>query len=307
MQLSIQHISKSYKTNKALQSFTMDFEPGIYALLGPNGAGKSTLLHILTDNLKASGGTVIYTDDAGASEHIAEMGERFREKLGFMPQAPSMYRNFSAERFLWYVASLKGMRREQAARQIPEVLRAVDLSDAAKSRIGTLSGGMKQRLSLAQAILGDPQILILDEPTERLDPNQRISVCNFISQISLNKIVLIATHIVSDVEHIAKEVIVMDRGRIVAKGSPKALAQSVGGRVWQAAVRAQDVEAAQARHRVTAITPRPSDPSRFTLRILSAEMPMSDAHRVEPTLEDFYLDALGEQAVSRSSICMEVL
>ena len=273
--------------------------PGIYALLGPNGAGKSTLLNILTDNLKASGGTVVYTDESGVSESVAVMGERFREKLGFMPQAPSLYRNFSAERFLWYVASLKGMCRAEAARQIPEVLRTVELSDVAKRRIGTFSGGMKQRLSLAQAILGDPEILILDEPTVWLDPNQRISVRNYISQISLNKIVLIATHIVSDVEHIAKEVIVMDKGRIVAKGSPTTLAQSVVGRVWQASVCAEDVEAAQTRYRVTAITPQPTDSSRFTLRILSEQQPTPDAIKAEPVLEDFYWDTFGEQACSR--------
>ena len=300
-----QNITKTYGKHLALDRFSLRMTPGIYALLGPNGAGKSTLLHILTDNLKASGGTVVYTDDSGVSEPVASMGARFREKLGFMPQAPSMYRNFSAERFLWYVASLKGMRRAQAARQIPEVLHTVDLSDAAKWRIGTFSGGMKQRLSLAQAILGDPEILILDEPTAWLDPNQRIAVRNYLSQIALNKIILIATHIVADVEHIAKEVIVMDKGRIVTKGSPTALAQSVGGRVWQASACAEDVEAVQARHRVTAISPQPSDPSRFTLRILSEEKPTSDARMVAPTLEDYYLDTFGEQAGFQSSIYME--
>lgn len=299
MELSLENITKFYGKNSALDSFSLRMTPGIYALLGPNGAGKSTLLNILTDNLKASGGTVVYTDESGVSESVAVMGERFREKLGFMPQAPSLYRNFSAERFLWYVASLKGMCRAEAARQIPEVLRTVELSDVAKRRIGTFSGGMKQRLSLAQAILGDPEILILDEPTVWLDPNQRISVRNYISQISLNKIVLIATHIVSDVEHIAKEVIVMDKGRIVAKGSPTTLAQSVVGRVWQASVCAEDVEAAQTRYRVTAITPQPTDSSRFTLRILSEQQPTPDAIKAEPVLEDFYWDTFGEQACSR--------
>jgi len=299
MELSLENITKFYGKNSALDSFSLRMTPGIYALLGPNGAGKSTLLNILTDNLKASSGTVVYTDESGVSESVAVMGERFREKLGFMPQAPSLYRNFSAERFLWYVASLKGMCRAEAARQIPEVLRTVELSDVAKRRIGTFSGGMKQRLSLAQAILGDPEILILDEPTVWLDPNQRISVRNYISQISLNKIVLIATHIVSDVEHIAKEVIVMDKGRIVAKGSPTTLAQSVVGRVWQASVCAEDVEAAQTRYRVTAITPQPTDSSRFTLRILSEQQPTPDAIKAEPVLEDFYWDTFGEQACSR--------
>jgi len=297
--ISFHSLTKAYGSNLALNQFTATLESGIYALLGPNGSGKSTLMNVLTDNLKSDSGEVTYIDDAGITENVLDMGVRFREKLGFMPQAPSLYRNFSAERFLWYVASLKGMCRAEAARQIPEVLRTVELSDVAKRRIGTFSGGMKQRLSLAQAILGDPEILILDEPTVWLDPNQRISVRNYISQISLNKIVLIATHIVSDVEHIAKEVIVMDKGRIVAKGSPTTLAQSVVGRVWQASVCAEDVEAAQTRYRVTAITPQPTDSSRFTLRILSEQQPTPDAIKAEPVLEDFYWDTFGEQACSR--------
>lgn len=295
MELSLQNITKSYGKNLALNGFSLRMTPGIYALLGPNGAGKSTLIHILTDNLKADSGTVTYTDRFGKTENIRAMGERFREKLGFMPQQPAVYNNFSAERFLWYVASLKGMSRGEAARRIPEVLSAVELSDVARHRIGTFSGGMKQRLSLAQAVLGDPEILILDEPTASLDPRQRVSVRNFISEIAMSKIVLIATHIVADIEYIAKEVVVMNQGTIAATGSPLSLSQSMRGRVWLVAVPMNDVDMMQARYQVTNISPSQADPSRVVMRILSAEKPTANAEPAEPTLEDYYLDTFEKE------------
>lgn len=295
MELSLQNITKSYGKNLALNGFSLRMTPGIYALLGPNGAGKSTLIHILTDNLKADSGTVTYTDRFGKTENTRAMGERFREKLGFMPQQPAVYNNFSAERFLWYVASLKGMSRTEAARRIPEVLSAVELSDVARHRIGTFSGGMKQRLSLAQAVLGDPEILILDEPTASLDPRQRVSVRNFISEFAMSKIVLIATHIVADIEYIAKEVVVMNQGTIAATGSPLSLSQSMRGRVWLAAVPMNDVDMMQARYQVTNISPSQADPSRVVMRILSAEKPTANAEPAEPTLEDYYLDTFGKE------------
>ena len=212
MTLTIQNISKSYGTNLALDKFSATFEPGIYALLGPNGSGKSTLMNIITDNLKADSGSITYTSDKGASEDVLKMGVRFREKLGFMPQYPGLYPNFSVERFLWYMAALKGMTKADALEQIPASLKAVELDDVPRRKIGALSGGMKQRLALAQAVLGDPEILILDEPTAGLDPKQRISIRNYISRIAFDKIVLIATHVVSDVEFIARDVIMLKKG-----------------------------------------------------------------------------------------------
>ena len=165
MFLSIYNITKSYKNNLALNSFTITLCPGIYALLGPNGSGKSTLMNIITDNLKADSGEITYTSDDGVTENILKMCVRFREKLGFMPQYPGLYPNFTVERFMWYMAALKGLPKEKAKKEIPEILAAVELDDVPKRKIGALSGGMKQRLTLAQAVLGDPEILILDEPT----------------------------------------------------------------------------------------------------------------------------------------------
>ncbi|MBQ8497984.1 MAG: ATP-binding cassette domain-containing protein [Clostridia bacterium] len=295
MELSLQNITKFYFKNLALDRFSVHLTPGIYALLGPNGSGKSTLMNILTDNLKADSGTVMYTNDAGISENILKMGERFREKIGFMPQYSGFYPNFSAERFLWYIASLKGLDKNTATLQIPEVLAAVELSDVANHRIGTFSGGMKQRLAFAQAILGDPEILILDEPTAGLDPRQSVSIRNYISEIALDKIVLIATHVVSDIEYIAKEVIVMKKGTIAAKGSPSLLAKNMEGMVWQVTVPSEEVSEMQMFYRVTNISVPPTDANHVILRILSGHKPTSDAKTIVPTLEDYYLYTFGTE------------
>ena len=213
MVLKFHDISKSYSKTRALQHFSVELSEGVYALLGPNGSGKTTLMNILTGNLHADAGHITFADGTNAPEDIAAMGKRFRKHLGFMPQYSGMYGNFTLEEFLWYIATLKDVgsdlsekeRKALIKAQIDGVLQAVELSDVSHRRIGTLSGGMKQRLALAQAVLGDPKILILDEPTAGLDPKQRIAVRNYISRIALDKIVIIATHVVSDVEFIAKE------------------------------------------------------------------------------------------------------
>ena len=294
MTLSIQNISKSYGENRALDSFTAELTPGIYALLGPNGAGKSTLMNILTDNLKADSGEITYD-----GENILDMGVRFREKLGFMPQYPGLYPNFTVERFMWYMAALKGLSKEKAARDIPEILHSVELDDVPRRKIGALSGGMKQRLSLAQAVLGDPAILILDEPTAGLDPKQRIAIRNYISRIALDKIVLIATHVVSDVEFIAREIIMLRRGVIADRAAPHELTSRIDGKVWHLPAAPDQVSALQARYRVTAIA---RDQNSMTggviLRALSEEKPAEDAVAVTPTLEDYYLYLFGENVTT---------
>ena len=200
MELSINNVSKSYKQNKALSGFTLTFSPGVYALLGPNGSGKSTLMNIITGNLKKDSGTITYD-----GKDISRMGTEYLSLLGYMPQYPGIYPQFTAEEYLYYIAALKGVK--DPAEQITEVLREVELDDVRSMKTSTFSGGMKQRLALAQAVIGDPKILLLDEPTAGLDPKQRIAVRNYISKISLDKIVIIATHVVSDIEYIAKTAI----------------------------------------------------------------------------------------------------
>lgn len=297
MLLSINNVSKSYGSNLALNQFTSVLEPGIYALLGPNGSGKSTLMNILTDNLKADSGEITYTDEHGNTENVLNMGVRFREKLGFMPQYPGLYPNFTVERFMWYMAALKGMKKEEAKEQIPEILAAVELDDVPKRKIGALSGGMKQRLTLAQAVLGDPEILILDEPTAGLDPKQRIAIRNYISKIAFNKIVLIATHVVPDIEFIARDIIMLKKGVIVDNAPPHELTKKIEGKVWNVPCSESDVQIMQDKFRVTNIA-RDEETGEVLFRVLADEQPTEKSKVVAPTLEDYYLYVFGETSSS---------
>ncbi|MGM9641656.1 MAG: ATP-binding cassette domain-containing protein [Eubacteriales bacterium] len=304
MKLTINNVSKSYGSNKALQHFTADLEPGIYALLGPNGSGKSTLMNIITDNLKSDEGEILFSD-GGEAENILKMGVRFREKLGFMPQYPGMYPNFSIERFMWYMAALKDVgaylkgraKKQYVKTEIENILKAVELDDIPRRKIGALSGGMKQRLALAQAVLGNPSVLILDEPTAGLDPKQRIAIRNFISRIAFDKIVIIATHVVSDVEFIARDVIMLKKGVIVDNAPPAELVRKIEGKVWNLTAPESDVVALQQKYRVTNIT-RDDKTGDAILRVISDEEPISSDGRpataVAPTLEDYYLYVFGD-------------
>ncbi|MBO4229531.1 MAG: ATP-binding cassette domain-containing protein [Clostridia bacterium] len=295
MILTISGITKSYGTNLALDRFTAALEPGIYALLGPNGSGKSTLMNILTDNLKADSGSITYTSDEGVTEDVLKMGVRFREKLGFMPQYPGLYPNFSVERFMWYMAALKGMTKADSMKQIPEILSEVELDDVMRRKIGALSGGMKQRLALAQAVLGDPEILILDEPTAGLDPKQRISIRNYISRIAFNKIVLIATHVVPDIEFIARDVIFLKKGVIVDNAPPHVLTEKIAGSVWIVPCAEDEVQGMQNRFRVTNIA-RDETTGTVLLRVLNEKKPSEGAGAAAPSLEDYYLHVFGDEA-----------
>ena len=291
--LNFSSISKSYHSTLALNQFTVMLTSGIYALLGPNGSGKSTLMNIITDNLKADSGEITYTSDDGVTENILKMGVRFREKLGFMPQYPGLYPNFTVERFMWYMAALKGLPKEKAKKEIPEILAAVELDDVPKRKIGALSGGMKQRLTLAQAVLGDPEILILDEPTAGLDPKQRIAIRNYISKIAFNKIVIIATHVVSDIEFIARDIIMLKKGVIVDNAPPHELTKKIEGKVWNVPCLESEVQSMQDTFRVTNIA-RDEENGNVSLRVLSDEKPSEDSKIVTPTLEDYYLYIFGD-------------
>ena len=293
MTLCIYSVTKSYGSNTALNNFSAILEPGIYALLGPNGSGKSTLMNIITDNLKADSGEITYTSDDGLTENILKMGVRFREKLGFMPQYPGLYPNFTVERFMWYMAALKGLPKEKAMKDSPEILAAVELDDVPKRKIGALSGGMKQRLTLAQAVLGDPEILILDEPTAGLDPKQRIAIRNYISKIAFNKIVIIATHVVSDIEFIARDIIMLKKGVIVDNAPPHELTKKIEGKVWNVPCLESEVQSMQDTFRVTNIA-RDEESGNVSLRVLSDEKPSEDSKIVTPTLEDYYLYIFGD-------------
>lgn len=229
MELLVKNINKTYgKKKRALCDVTMSFTPGIYGLLGPNGSGKSTLMNTITDNLKADGGVVLYD-----GQSIHKRKEAYRAKIGYMPQQQAIYDNFTGEEFMWYMAALKGLDKKQAESRIESLIAMVNLGEEKGKKIGSYSGGMKQRILIAQALLNDPDILIMDEPTAGLDPSERIRIRNFLSEISENKIIIIATHIVSDIEFIAKEIILLKAGEIIDHGSPQQLLEELDGMVYE--------------------------------------------------------------------------
>ena len=229
MELTVKDVSKTYGTKKAaLSHVSMSFTPGIYGLLGPNGAGKSTLMNIITDNIKPDGGKVFY-DDAD----IHTLKGEYRSRLGYMPQQQVLYDNFTGEEFLWYMAALKGMDKKSCKDRISELLNMVNLYTEKDKKIGSYSGGMKQRILIAQAMLNNPEILIMDEPTAGLDPSERIRIRNFLSTLSENKIIIIATHIVSDIEFIAKEIILLRNGEIANSGQPQKLLTEISDKVYE--------------------------------------------------------------------------
>lgn len=222
-ELKIEHLTKDYGTVKALDDFSITFTPGIYGILGANGAGKSTLMNLITDNVKRQTGTILYN-----GEDILKLGKAFRAVLGYMPQQQGFYEDMSAYAFLRYIASLKGLKRKEAKAQIESLLEVVSLTVHRHKKVGGFSGGMKQRLLLCATLLGKPEVLILDEPTAGLDPKERISLRNYIARLSEDKIILIATHVVSDIETIAKEVLLLKDGKLTACATPQGLMTEIG-------------------------------------------------------------------------------
>lgn len=212
--IEIKNLRKTYGKKVALKSFSYTFEDGIYGMLGANGAGKSTLMNLLTDNVKRDSGEILYD-----GKEILKMGGSYLEKVGYMPQQQGFYESFSARMFLVYMAELKGLRKKEAKKQIENLLEIVHLSHVADKKIGGFSGGMKQRVLLAQALLGDPKLLILDEPTAGLDPKERVRFRNLIKELGKDSIILLSTHIVSDIENIADDVIMMKDGQIIFEGA----------------------------------------------------------------------------------------
>lgn len=284
MELKINNLSKTYKKGavKALGDFSITLTPGVYGLLGPNGAGKSTLMNIITDNLNADSGEVIYN-----GENIKKLGKNFRAVLGYMPQQQGLYDDFTLNRFLWYMAALKGLNRKEAKEKIAKLLETVNLTDSAHKKLGAFSGGMKQRALIAQALLNEPEILILDEPTAGLDPKERIRIRNFISEIAKDKIVLISTHVVSDIEFIAKEIILLKEGRLVSHDTCENLAKGIADKVYEIEISQEGLLHFQSTYRVSNLY-RNGD--KIILRTVTDNLPEGfKSTKVSPTLEDLYL------------------
>lgn len=222
MELAITGLTKRYGDLTAMDGVSITFGPGIYGILGANGAGKSTLMNLITDNVKRDGGSITFD-----GTDILTLGDDFRSKLGFMPQQQGIYEQMTAESFLSYMGGLKGIRGRELRREVSEVLELTNLSSVRHKKVGGFSGGMKQRVLLAQALLGNPKVLLLDEPTAGLDPRERVRIRDFIKELSKERIVLLATHIVTDIETIADKVLLMKKGQILRVDTPRSLIDSL--------------------------------------------------------------------------------
>lgn len=291
MKLELKNLTKGYEKGKiALDHFSAALEPGVYGLLGPNGAGKSTLMNLITQNLEPDEGEILVN---GIS--ATKMGASYRDVLGYMPQQQGLYDRFSALEFLRYFASLKGLKAKESRKRIEELLEVVNLTKARNRKLGGFSGGMKQRVLLAQALLNEPQILILDEPTAGLDPKERIRIRNYISSISENKIVLIATHVVSDVECIAKEILFLRGGKLLEKETPEKLVEQMDGLVWEVIIRSDQLSQLE---QVLLVSNVNIAKGGLLVRVIAESEQMKEQQLqfgwgtqkvVVPTLEDVYL------------------
>ena len=284
MKLEIKNLSKTYVKGKpkSLDNLSTEFTSGVYGILGPNGAGKSTLMNIIADNIKADSGEVLYN-----GENIIELGKDFRNILGYMPQQQGIYKSFTGQRFLWYMASLKGIPKKEAKERIENVLNLVNLKDHADKKLGAYSGGMKQRILIAQALLNDPEVLLLDEPTAGLDPMERIRIRNFISEIAINKIVIITTHIVSDIQYISKEILLMNKGKLLLKDNPDTIVESMQGKVFEARIQENQLNKVKEKYNISSII-KTNDG--LLARIVSEDKPKElNINDVKSTLEDTYL------------------
>lgn len=282
MELKTIELTKKFGSKTAVNELNITLSNGVYGLLGANGAGKTTFMRLLCNIQNPTSGKVLLN-----GKNIVGLGEQYRNLLGYLPQNFGYYPDFTALDFLLYVAALKGLNERTARKKSKDLLEAVALSAESNHKIKTFSGGMKQRLGIAQAMLNDPRILILDEPTAGLDPKERVRFRNLISAFSKDRIVILSTHIVSDVEFIAEKIVMMKSGQIVHFGKPQEITSEINGQVWECLVPTAYAEKYAATYNTSNL--RNTDNNQTILRIIADRPPMENAVRVQPNLEDLYL------------------
>lgn len=282
MKLSIKNIVKTYGKKYVLNDVSLDFSTGVYGLLGPNGAGKTTLIGVITGLVKPDCGTISYVDENNAKLH---------EKLGYLPQYQSFYKNYSAYEFLKYMCALKNYKPKNLKNYCNELLDLVNLFNAGNKKIGAFSGGMRQRLGIAQALIGEPSVLIFDEPSAGLDPKERIRFRNIISSLGSEKIVIVSTHIVSDISFIASKIILLNKGKIIDYGTENEIVQKINGKVWECDVESHQVLEIMNKMCVSKVI---SQREKSKIRIVSEENPFKNSVVVVPDLEDVCLYEFGE-------------
>ncbi|WP_018212942.1 ATP-binding cassette domain-containing protein [Desulfitobacterium hafniense] len=281
MKVTIENVSKSYGKKQALKGVSFEMENGVYGLLGPNGAGKSTLIRILVGVMEASGGEVYMN-----GRNRKSCAREYRSKIGYLPQSLGFYPEFSGLDYLRYVAALKGLAGEKAEQKIAALVNQVHLTEDIRRKAITYSGGMKRRLGIAQALLNDPEILILDEPTAGIDPHERIKFRNLVSIFSRDRTVLLSTHIVTDIDSISKQTVMIKEGKVGRMGTNQSFVEAMNGKVWLMKMTVDELVDFQNSRIISNVLPLGD---RMEVRVVSAEKPAKDAEPAQPNLEDAYL------------------
>lgn len=299
MKLTLDRLSKNFRNIIAVDNVSAELTPGVYGFLGANGAGKTTLMQMVCGIVAPTSGEVLVN-----GKNNLRLGEKFRDVLGYLPQEFGYTPGFSAKDFMLYIASIKGLDPHFAKRKTNDLLALVNLEDAANHKIRTFSGGMKRRLGIAQALLNDPEILILDEPTAGLDPKERAYFRNIISEMANGKIIIISTHIVSDIEYISDQILIMKKGRLILQGSAESLLPEVDGMVWNVTIPQNEWIHFEAHH---SIVNSHNQGTVVEARVISNKRPTEEAVAVVPTLEDLYLKCFADEIEETSNlvICQE--
>jgi ABC-2 type transport system ATP-binding protein len=292
MELSIEQLSKHFGSKKAVNDVTVTLQSGVYGLLGANGAGKTTLMRMVCNVLNPTSGRILYD-----GEEIVHMGEDYRSRLGYLPQDFGYYPDFTAKEYLEFIAAIKGVEAKKVKRKVETLLDTVNLSNVAGKKIRTFSGGMKQRLGIAQAVINNPKILVLDEPTAGLDPKERMRFRNLIAELAKDKIVILSTHIVSDIDYIADDILMMKKGRLILNCPTEVAVHSMDGKVWSCKLHKSQLDEANSRFRIVNL--HHEENNEVSLRIVSDTEPIWGAVNVTPTLDDLYLYHFQNEEVGR--------